>query len=262
MATAAPVERIDIGRVIGRGFSALRANFLAFFACALLLTGAPSFFMQYWALSEAGAVDDLEYFVSLAFWGPVVGALLLTIVTGALLQGVLVRSTILFLSGRQADLSHSLALALRLLIPIIIVSIIVSVLTVLGLLLLIVPGIMIYCAFIVSVPALIEERRGIAGSLRRSRELTRGSRLAIFLLLVIFWVFSVIISGLLGLIGGTPAITPGTVEFPDPILAGATSAIGSALTSVIVAVSLAALYVELRTVKEGATTDDLAAIFE
>ena len=262
MAAAAPVEKIDIGRVIGRGFEALRANFLAFFACALLLTGAPSFFMQYWLLSEMGAADDPEFFLSLRYWGPVVGALLLTMVTGALLQGVLVRSTILQLSGRQADFAHSLTLALRLLVPMILVSIIVTLLTVLGFMLLIVPGIMIYCAFLVSVPALIEERRGVFGSMRRSRDLTRGSRMRIFLLLIIFWIFSIIISGLLGLIGGAPIMGPDMMQVPDPILAGATSGIASALTSVIVAVALAALYVELRTVKEGATTDDLAAIFE
>ena len=84
----------------------------------------------------------------------------------------------------------------------------------------------------------------------------------IFLLLIIFWIFSVIIGGILGLIGGTPTMGLDAMQVPDPILAGATSGIASALTSVIVAVALAALYVELRTVKEGATTDDLAAIFE
>jgi len=261
MATAAPVEKIDIGRVIGRGFAALRANFPAFFGCALLLTGAPSFFMQYWMLSEMPAADEPELFLSLRYWGPVVGVLVLTMVTLALLQAVLVRSTILYLSGRQADFLHSVALALRLLVPIILVSIVVTVLVSLGLLLLIVPGIMIYCAFLVTVPALIEERRGVFGSMQRSRDLTRGSRMRIFLLAAVFWIFSIVIEGVLGLIGGA-SIIGGGMEVPDPILAGAAAGISNALTSVIVAVSLAALYVELRTVKEGATTDHLAAVFE
>ncbi len=51
-------------------------------------------------------------------------------------------------------------------------------------------------------------------------------------------------------------------QLPDPLLAATTAGIGNALNSVISAVMLAALYVELRTVREGATTDDLAAIFE
>lgn len=266
MATVAPVEKIDIGRVIGRGFEALRAHFFPFFAVAALLAGAPAFFMQYWMLTGA-ATADLDYILSLAYWAPILGSLLATMVAGALLQGVLVRSTILTLSGREADLSHSVMLALRLLIPIVLVSIVIAVLTVIGFMFLIVPGVMIYCAFIVTVPALIEERRGIFGSMQRSRDLTRGSRKRVFVLLVVFWVFSVIISGLLNAVSGVSPMGAGMSpngaypELPDPILAGTMAAIGSGLSSVIVAVLTAALYVELRTVKEGATTDDLAAIF-
>ena len=37
MATTAPVQKIDIGRVLGQGFEALRANFLPFFICAVVL---------------------------------------------------------------------------------------------------------------------------------------------------------------------------------------------------------------------------------
>lgn len=261
MATTVPVEKIDIGRVIGRGFEALRAHFFPFFAISALLAGAPAFFMQYWMMAGAATFDP-NYIVSFDYWGPILGSFLASMVAGALLQGVLVRSTVLTLSGREADLSHSVALALRLLIPIILVSIIIAVLLVIGLLFLVVPGVMIYCAFIVTVPALIEERRGIFGSMQRSRDLTRGSRKRIFVLLVVFWVFSVIISTVLNAISGISPMGTYDAALPDPILAGTTAAIGGALSAVIVAVLTAALYVELRTVKEGATTDDLAAIFE
>lgn len=260
MATVAPVEKIDIGRVIGRGFEALKANFLPFFAVAAVLAGGPAFFMQYWMLSGA-ATADLDYVLSLTYWGPILGSLLATVVAGALLQGVLVRSTILTLSGREADLSHSVALALRLVIPIVAASIVIGVLIGIGFLFLIVPGIMIYCAFSVTIPALIEERRGIFGSMQRSRDLTRGSRKRIFVLLVVFWVFQVIITSLLNAVAGISPMGTYDAQLPDPILAGAVAAIGAGLSWVIVTAVTAALYVELRTVKEGATTDDLAAIF-
>jgi len=260
MATVAPVEKIDIGRAIGRGFEALRAHFFPFVAVAALLAGAPAFFMQYWMLTGV-ATADIDYILSLAYWGPILGSLLATMVAGALLQGVLVRSTILTLSGREADLSHSVALALRLVIPIVAASIVVGVLIGIGFLFLIVPGIMIYCAFIVTIPALVEERRGIFGSMRRSRDLTRGSRKRIFVLLVVFWVFQVIITTVLNAIAGISPMGTYGAELPDPILAGTVAAIGAGLSWVIVTVVTAALYIELRTVKEGATTDDLAAIF-
>ncbi len=261
MASAAPTKVIDIGRVISRGFSALGANFLPFFAFAVLLVGAPTGFMQYWVWSQIQSAAAIDQAFMFAYLGGAMGAMLLSLVGGTILQGVVVRSTVLFLSGREPDLATSVAVALRLLFPILAISIIVGVLIVLGLFALIVPGIIVYCAYIVSVPALIEERRGIFGSMQRSRDLTRGSRGLIFLLGIAFWVFGVVIGGVAELIGGGSSMQFDLAELPDPLRYGVSTGLGAALTSVIVAVSLAALYVELRTVKEGTTTDELAEVF-
>jgi hypothetical protein len=46
------------------------------------------------------------------------------------------------------------------------------------------------------------------------------------------------------------------------VVTAAFAAVVSALTALLVAAMLAALYVELRTVKEGATVESLAAIFD
>ena len=179
-----------------------------------------------------------------------------------MLQGLVVRSTIMVLSGREADMTQSVTEALRLILPIIAVSIVVGLLVTLGLLVFVVPGIMVYCAFIVSVPALIEERRGVFDSMQRSRDLTRGSRGHIFLLAIGFSILSFIIGGLFEMIaGGGASFQPGSADLPDPVLYGITTGVSSALTSMIVAVMLAALYFELRTVKEGTPADMLADIF-
>ncbi|HYI47701.1 MAG TPA: hypothetical protein VEX35_04475 [Allosphingosinicella sp.] len=263
MASAPPPQaKVDVGRVIGRGFEALKSNFLGFFATALLLAGLPAFLTQYLVLSAIEPMDPAFVF-SPVFWGGAAGGIFVTVFAGALLQGVLVRSTILHLSGRDVDLGASVLFGLRLILPIIGVTICVGVLVTLGLVLLIFPGVMIYCALIVSIPALVEERRGVFGSIGRSRELTRGSRWQVFLLLVLFWIFSSIISAILGAVTGvTMGISSlGTPVMPDPILAGTVSALTGSLTAVIVAVVLAALYVELREVKEGATPGDLADVF-
>lgn len=263
MASAPPTQaKVDVGRVLGRGFEALKANFLGFFAAALLLAGVPAFLIQYLAFSGLRTMDPSVIF-SWYFWGPLAATLFATLLGNALLQGVLVRSTILHLSGRDGDLGASILFGLRLLLPIIGVTICVGFLVGLGFLLLIVPGVMLYCALIVSIPALVEERRGVFGSISRSRELTRGSRWQVFLLLVLFWIFSTIISTVLSAVTGvTMVISPtGVPTMPDPILAGAVNGIASSLTAVIVAVVLAALYVELREVKEGAAPGELADVF-
>jgi hypothetical protein len=259
MATAAPQENIDVGRVIGRGFEALKANFLPFFAGSLLLAGGPNFLLQYWTMSMQVPATEAE--MASVVLAPLAGWLL-TIVGGSMVQGLLVRSTVLYLSGRPADMANSVTLALRLLLPIIGVSIAVGVLFLIGLLFLVVPGIMIYCAFIVAVPALVEERRGVFGSMQRSRDLTRGSRMRIFLLLVVAWMFAIVITALINQIAGVSLFDPSALASADRLLAGIAAGLGNTLTTLIFAVLTAALYMELRTVKEGATSDDLAAIFE
>lgn len=261
MASAAPERTIDIGRVVGGGFAALRAHFLVFFAFALVLVGLPTGFMQFWVWNGIQSVTVIDGAFVLGYVGAALGGLLLSLVGGMVLQGLVVRSTVLFLSGREPDTAQSVAVALRLILPIIAVSIVVGLMVMVGLLALIVPGIMIYCAFIVSVPALIEERGGVFASMRRSRELTRGSRGHIFLLAIMFWVISLVIGALFELIGGGADLQGLATQPSDPILYGAMTGLGGALTSVIVAVLLASLYLELRTVKEGTPADTLADIF-
>jgi hypothetical protein len=262
MASAAPVEKIDIGRVITRTFEAAWGNFGSFFLASALLAGLPAFFWQYWMMAGMeAALDDPEAILRWSYWGPFFLGLLVMMVAWALLQGVLVRSTVFFLSGRAPDFRQSALVALRLILPIILVSIVVSVLMTLGFICLIVPGFMIYCAFSVAVPALVEEQGGVFGSLERSRNLTRGSRKRIFVIAFVFWILSFMLSSALGAFNGLSTMGDFSA-LPNPILAGLVAAVSSALSSVIVAVSVSALYVELRTVKEGASTSDLAAVFE
>lgn len=253
-----PRPNIDAGRVLGRGFSALGQNFLPFLAAALVLVGLPAFIGQYIFLS-AMQDQNLEAIFSFDYWGGLLASGFGSILGNALLQGVLVRSTILHLGGRERDLTGSLMAGLRLLLPIVGVSICVGILFVGGLILLIVPGIIVYCMLIVAVPVLVEERAGVFGSIARSRELTRGSRGQIFLLAFLFWIFSMVIGTVVTTISGTAAWS-GSI-FPDPLVGGIGSALAASLTGLISTVVIAALYVELRQVKEGADTDQLAEVF-
>lgn len=257
MASEPPKESVDVGRVLGRGFEALKANLIPFLLAALLLTGVPAFLGQY--LPAGPEADTPEFVLTFNFWGAMLASTFGAILGYALLQGVLVRSTILHLSGRDPDIGGSAMLALRLLLPIIGLTICVGFLAVAGFLLLIVPGIMVSCAFSVAVPALVEERAGVFASMSRSRDLTRGSRWQVFALLVIFWIFSTVATALAGIVTGVTLWGP--TAAPDPLVAGVSIGVANSLTGLISTVVIAALYVELREVKEGTSTHELAEIF-
>jgi hypothetical protein len=252
MATIPRRATIDIGRVLQRGFSAIGSNVLAYALLAVLFIGLPNFAMQYVIYGQAFGSGDAGIGASL---GSYAALWLLTMFGAYLLQATVVRSAILELSGRDADVQGSLVAALGLVLPMIGLAIVSYFAIVFGLLLLIVPGIILCVMWIVAVPVLVEERPGVFGSLSRSAALTKGSRWPIFGLLVLFLIFWWVVGLAFALLSfGNP--------FEQPILFAASSAIAAVVNGVVMAAMLASLYFELRTVKEGATTDSLASIFE
>ena len=261
---ATVVQTLDIGRVVTRGFDVLIRNAGAFLLVSIVLAGIPTYAMQYWLYSSALSVPaDPNVIFTAMFWMPFLLSTLVSIVTSALLQAILIRSAILHLSGRPADVGGSIAASAGLILPIIGLSILLGVIVMFGLILLIVPGVIFYLMFIVAAPALVGERCGVIESLSRSAALTSGSRLMIFLMVVAFIIFSWIFGAATGAISGVSVMVTGTNELGLPG-AGAlalTGAVQGTITTLIAAAMVAALYIELRTIKEGATTDGLAEVF-
>lgn len=238
-------EKIDIGRVVQRGFDALGRHLPAYLLLGILFSGLPSFIVQVAAVDyeiDIGSTWLVFMFGSLISW-----------VGGSLLQGAVVRSTLRDLGGMTPQIGQSLLVAARAIIPLVVISILVALLCGIGFLLLIVPGIMVYVAFSVAVPVLIEEDAGVFGSLQRSRELTRGSRWRIFLLCLIFFILYLLISSLASAVAA--ALSDGIY------LTAFIQAAFATISAVIIAGLLTSLYLELRTVREGATISDLAEVF-
>ncbi len=253
MATPAPGKKIEIGRVISRGVDAVRRNLLPFAGLALLCGGVSA------ALSEY-AVPRLMAGTRFAdsYWAYIVPGLVADFVVGNFLAAILVRSSILHLSDGRPDVGGSALVVLRLLAPLLLLSLLATSIIAAGLVLLIVPGIIFYLALIVAVPVLIVERPGIVGALHRSVELTSGSKGEILLLVLIEIAVTVVLAA------ASIPFADLDAAWYDPLTPA--EAIVYALmlsaSTLISSMLAASLYVELRTVREGATTARLAATFE
>lgn len=247
-------EAIDIGRVIQRGVQTISRHGLVFAALALLLSGLPTYLTQ--ALIPMGAIsEDVPAAAFANLLTPAYALVwLVTMISSYVLQATLVRASILDLSGRDPQIGESLVEALKLLLPMIGLAILTSILVGIGFLLLIVPGVIIYTMLVVAVPALVEERGGVFHSMRRSRELTKGSRWKILLLLLLFLLVYFLVTAVFGAIGA--------VFGADSTMVLLVSALAASSVGLVMAAMLASLYVELRTIKEGATPEGLAAIFD
>lgn len=258
MATAAPQDSIDMGRVMSRGFDALLKNAVPFFAVSLLLAGLPTLLMQWWMLNSLdGIVSDPDTFFPFGdFWAMAGLNMAVAVVSAALAQGILVRSTILHIGGRPIDIGQSIGVVFGLILPVVGLSILMAIIVGVGLMLLVVPGVILALMFCVAVPALVEEQGGVLASLSRSMELTSGSKLLIFVLMILYVLFMMAVSLVFGLVSGVGVLTTG-----NGVLVAVVEAMSATITTAVGGTMVSSLYIELRTMKEGTTPDLMAEIF-
>lgn len=104
--------------------------------------------------------------------------------------------------------------------------------------------------WMVAIPAKVMEPIGVLAALGRSRRLTAGSRLRLLLLGIIFFFFNIAVSLPLGLIA----------QF-GPVVEMIATVLSSAINIAFASAMVASAYIELRAVKEGASSDELADVF-
>jgi uncharacterized membrane protein len=153
---------------------------------------------------------------------------------------------------RRVRLAESLNVGLRRFLPLIGLAFVAGFLVVLGLILLIIPGLILYTMWFVGVPACVVERRGPWTSLRRSRELTKGYRWKLFGLALLLLVAN---------LGGS-VIQIVLTALAGPIVGVTGQLIWSGIWAAFSAIVITVTYYDLRVVKEGVDIDQIAAVFD
>jgi hypothetical protein len=250
-----------IGRVFGDTFSVLGRNLGLCIGLAAIFSGIPTFLYQLWSGAqveaalvsvETGAPPPPAFDATSILSGLIV--FVLYMVLASILQAALVRTTIEDLNGQQPTFGDSLSRGLAVLLPIIGLSILMYLGVAIGFMLIIIPGIYLLVRWSAAIPVLVHERLGVLESMRRSADLTKGSRWRIFGLMVIIYIALIVVQMGLGLL--VIAVT-GVSSIIGALLA----ALVSAVAAVLVSIAMAVTYVELRYVKEGTDVKELAEIF-
>lgn len=253
---------VSIGRVFGRSFSTIRHNPVVVLGLALLLGALPGIALLY-LISSIGLGSDPDNLSSSAVTG-IFGVMFIYMVfslaISAIVQGALTRATVSETEGRRASFGESLSVGLRFFLPLIGVGIIFGLGVVLGMILLIVPGIIILLMWAVAAPALVIEREGVFRALSRSGELTKGARWKILGLFLVLLVVYYLLSMVLGAIGldqfsatqENPGISP-TALIGSVVLGTLYNAVWGTIQP--------SLYVELRHWKEGDSSEVLEQVF-
>jgi len=246
-------QHLDIGRVLNNTFGVIKRNPLIFLGLSFLIVALPQALIQLATgapVAEGDAAAMMEMFSSPSIVAGTAGGWLLFVILSVLLQATFIIATVKDLNGQKVSLGECLSQAIGKLLPLIGLGILMTLGIALGMILLIIPGLILSLMWIVASPAMMAEDKGIIDSLKRSAELTKGSKRWIVLLFVVYIILTMIL-GLFML----PFAFAGTTAI---MLVGL---VVNTLSGAIQGTGIAAVYVDLRIVKEGGNTDALADVF-
>lgn len=239
------VAEFRIGHVLSLGLAILFRNIVPFGLISLLAV-TPAFLyalaVDPWILFGYDQPRGTEFLVN------IVESLL-----GSFLAAAVVYGTAQDLRGRRADMGACIGRGLAVMFPVLGVAFVTGLLIALATLALVVPGLIVATMLWVAIPAAVMERRGLS-ALSRSSSLTRGYRWKVFGIIVLLSILLMV--PILGVFIVVDEYQDNVMTF-NGIMMGLI-ALYYAATATISTVG----YHELRLVKEGASVDEIAAVFD
>jgi hypothetical protein len=160
-------------------------------------------------------------------------------IIGTVVSGVLIKSASDIIENGKASLSSSFKFIVSKLSSILVASLIVGILTMLGLLLLIIPGIIIAIMFYLVIPVIVVEQKGAFESLTRSRALVSNR-----------WLKTFALSLIVGLITGALAFVVNLILAPFGMYSVLASTIISSVIAPIFPISSTFYYYSMRAKEE------------
>ena len=255
MAFTSARQTLEIGRVVSMTASVIRRRLPSLIALSLVFYSLPvlalriGFQRLVTPHSGPGITIGTGLLLALVFVGG--------IIAGAVLQGAvtpLVRSQI---DGGNMSFRAAMAAAFRSVPPLASVGVIFGLSVILGLFILIIPGLVLAAWWCVAAPALAAENGGVRQALGRSRALTKGNRWRIMVLIVLNYGLAIAVG--LAIQRAQLALVPLNLGASSSY---AFAVIASAADSVIATTGAAVLYAELRRVHDGVGLASLGAVFD
>lgn len=265
MVGRADFAQLDIGRVVTRTFSTLGGNFISFFLVGFLLGGVPAILVQlaiqqFFTSEMYASIDPSMLSMMPILVG--IGTAIILMLPAYILIGAVTHGAIVYLNGKRASFFECLGTGLVRVLPLFALGLLSSLGIMLGLLLFIIPGIILATRWATAAPVLVAERTGVFDALGRSAELAQNNRWRIFWLMVIWVVLNYILEfAYMGILGQMSGAMLSLGENALWVYLGFYGVYAS-IAAMIPAAGAAALYTELRTIKEGASTEDLAKMFD
>lgn len=245
-----------VGNVLATGFRIWFKNVVPFLLITALLY-AP---LWLWALSATlgePSVENLRHLNVVLTSVAGLSWLINTLVSAALIYGVVME-----LQGQRASFGACIGTGIARFFPALGVGLLTTLCVAGGTLLLVIPGIIVWCMLYVAMPASVLERPGLLGALRRSRELTRGHKMEIFGLAFLLGLITFFAGLIVGLATDISASHDLEETFRGVSRHLYLQLVSQMVTGSITATMSSVAYYFLRAEKEGTSAAELAAIFD
>jgi uncharacterized membrane protein len=234
-------QSLSIGRLLSLAFTVLRDNFVPFYLTGLVIA-LPSLILTAMLPEEAQGLANL------------LDSLLAQLAIAALTYG-----SYQYLAGHRVGAGDCIRYGASKFGRVFGLALISNLIVLVGIVLLVSPGLILATMFAVSVPALLAERLSISDSLKRSTALTKGYRWQVFGLLaltIVSLLVAAFVAGAIMILIFPPAV--GAEFGPMDIVIWFWTGLYYAVLSVITAT----IYYRLREIKEGLGIEQLAAVFD
>lgn len=244
-------EEFTIGRVLSTGFKVWLKNIIPF----LLITTVIYSPLVIWGVTAVQGeltFAKLERIIQFSRFSAAAVFVLNSFAGAAITFGVVKE-----LQGERASIGACFTTGLARFFPVLGVALLTGIAVLGGMILLIVPGVILFCMLFVATSASVIEKPGVIGALKRSRELTAGHKGGIFGLLIVLFVIGWVAQKIVE----TTLFDPQRFEETLRVYLYADLARQIVVTS-LGAVIGAVTYYYLRSSKEGTSASELARVFE
>jgi hypothetical protein len=263
---AGATARFEIGRVISRTFRVIADNAVVFLALTTLLSFPAIIYNEFGVLAGLIGLHDPVPFASYlpaystgAIIARAIVGYAISIVFASLLEAAITQGAIVSLNGGKASFGECLSTAISNILPLLVIVLLATMAIILGFVVLIVPGVILWLMLCVVAQVRVVEHKGIMDTLSRSAELTRGYKGQIFGLFVIY--FAVVVAIELIIRPLTVLAMIGQAGEVNTILYVIAAALVQIVFGLLNAAGTTSTYYELRLVKEGVGAEHLASVF-
>ena len=257
-AAAEASPRLDMGRVVKTTFGAVKGNLVVFGLMSIVLIAAPMTVVEVLATAVSGSAVGSGAASAVNLLGRIVNVVGTCVLTSAVIYGTREQ-----LAGRKPSLGRSIGMGWRDAAKVFGINFVTGFCIVLGLFLLLVPGVFLALRWSLAAPAGVVERLGANRAMARSAALTQNNRLrilglAVALFLAVFIAFLVVGVLMVLAVSSIAAVD----EAVGVLVEDACVGVAYALLWMFLGVGLTVTYAELRSMREGVLPDQLASVFD